>query len=1104
MHGRFPAAAAGCLLLGLAIPAGAVPPESLAPAPTAPQEPVVAAASDEPQRALAAIRSPLGLAGQVVAAEPLVANIVAFFVDGRGRIYVCETFRQGQGVEDNRNHGGWVADDIASRTLADRLAYMKKHLGTKIDAYTLRDDRIRLLVDADGDGTADDSRVFADRFNGILDGTGAGVLAHRDTVYYTNIPRLYALKDGDGDGRSDDRAVLSEGYGVRFAYRGHDMHGLVIGPDGRLYFSIGDRGLDVRQGDRHLANPESGAVLRCELDGSNLEIFATGLRNPQELAFDDHGNLFTGDNNSDSGDQARLVHVVEGGDSGWRMAYQYLGDRGPFNREKIWHAYDKGATPASIVPPVHVGICAGPSGFAAYPGTGLPESFAGRFLLCDFRGGPDRSAVRSFRIQPQGAFFRVEDQKEVLGNVLATDVDFGPDGAIYVSDWVQGWDGTGKGRIYKFFDPASRDSAPVKQVAALLAAGFASRPTAELRSLLAHADRRIRREAQFALADRKDVAGLTEIARGAASRLARLHALWGLGQIARRGDTAAVGGVDGLLDDDDAEVRAQTARLLGDCGIASATAGLIATLGDASPRVRAFAAMGLGKLAAREALPAVVQMLAADAGADPILRHAGIMALAGVGDVPGLVALGGHSSADVRLAAVVALRRRGAAEAATFLADAVPRVVLEAARAINDTPIEAALPKLAALITTRTASDPLLRRILNANFRLGTPEAAVALARFAADSAAPEPMRLEALSMLGEWAAPGPRDRVVNIHRPLPARSADPALAALRAAMPGVLAGSPQVAQAAAQLAAKWGMGEVAPALHATLADTAQPAAARADALRALAAIDKGGIDATVGAALTDREAAVRAAARQLLFAKKPADTLPLLAEAVERGAPVERQQALLLLGPAKLPGAREIVSAALDRLQADDFPAEARLELVEAAGRQADGPLKEKLAAYAKSKSAHGPLADYLETLAGGDAARGRTIFHEKVEVSCVRCHKAGAAGGEVGPDLARIGAEKSREYLLESIVVPNKAIARTFESLQIVTDDGLRHVGVVRREDAKTLELLTPEGKTVTIPVDSIEDRRPAKSAMPEDLVRQLSKQELRDLVEFLAGLR
>src|SRR5262249_24976560 len=267
------------------------------------------------------------------------------------------------------------------------------------------------------------------------------------------IPDLWLLRDKNGDGIASkevpgERTSLHHGYGVHVVFRGHDLHGLTWGPDGKLYFTCGDRGLNVKSKDAAgkeyaVTLPDSGAVLRSNPDGSELEIFASGLRNPQELAFDEYGNLFTCDNNSDSGDRARWLYLVEGGDYGWRMYYQYLPDRGPYNREKIWHPQNADQ-PTYIIPPV-ANIADGPSGLAYYPGTGLPEKYNGTFLLCDFRGGAANSGVRTIKLKPKGAGFEIAEDGKFIWGILATDVEFGPDGAVYVSDWVDGWNGTGKG-----------------------------------------------------------------------------------------------------------------------------------------------------------------------------------------------------------------------------------------------------------------------------------------------------------------------------------------------------------------------------------------------------------------------------------------------------------------------------------------------------------------------------------------------------------------------------------------------------------------------------------------------------------------------------------
>jgi quinoprotein glucose dehydrogenase len=1081
------------------------------PPPDRPKPPTVAGPSKEGQLAIRRFQVPKGLKVSLVAAEPLLANPVAFCFDEKGRIYVAETFRLHHGVTDDRGHGYWLTDDLSSRTVADRLALYRKYDGKRMRLYTEAEDRVRLLEDTNGDGVMDKATVFAGGFNAPVDGLGAGVLARGGNVWYTNIPNLWLLRDTKGNGHANVKKVLHTGFGVHVSFIGHDMHGLTFGPDGKLYFSIGDRGLNVTSEGRKLFCPDSGAVLRCNPDGSELEIVATGLRNPQELAFDKFGNLFTCDNNADSGDAARWVYIVEGGDSGWRIGYQYMhgpgATLGPWNAEKLWHLAKPGDAAYRLPPLAH--IANGPSGLTYHPGTGLlPDRYRDHFFLVDFRGSAGGSGIHAFQVRPKGAAFEVVNRERFWWGVLATDTDFGPDGALYCTDWVEGWNLTGKGRIYKVYDPGRLKDPTAAQVKRLLAEGFSQRPEKELLGLLAHPDRRIRQEAQFALVARgpKEIAALEQVARKSDNQLARLHAMWGLGQLARQ-KFLAVGVLLPLLKDADAEVRAQAAKMLAngrDPADSHAAERLLPLLKDAEPRVRFFAALTLAKVGTKSAVGPVLDMLRDNADADPYLRHAGVMALIGIGDREAIRAAAHDAAPAIRLASLLAMRRLEMREVADFLSDADSGLVLEAARAVNDVPIDAALPQLAALANKTGLAAPVLYRVISAHFRLGKRGNAETVARLAARPDLPESVRLEALRALGDWNQTQALDRVVNLWRPASPRVAEDAAAALRTALGGIFTGPDRLRAEATRLAARFGIREVGPALLELLRDRKRTPQTRVEALRALAALRDKQLSSAVQDALSDAEPRVRAEGRRILAHQTPAAALPILEKALEQGTTVEKQAAFATLGSMKLPAADDVLARWLDRLLADKVPVEVRLDLLEGAGRRSAPAVKDKLARFESQRSKSDHLAKYREALVGGDAGSGRRIFFERADVSCVRCHKVGGVGGEVGPDLTGIGKRQTRDYLLESIVDPNRQIAKGYETVVLVLTNGQIKSGILKTEDARQVRLMTPEGALVTVPKADIEERTRGKSAMPEDVVQHLSRSDLRDLVEFLSSLR
>jgi quinoprotein glucose dehydrogenase len=343
----------------------------------------------------------------------------------------------------------------------------------------------------------------------------------------------------------------------------------------------------------------------------------------------------------------------------------------------------------------------------------------------------------------------------------------------------------------------------------------------------------------------------------------------------------------------------------------------------------------------------------------------------------------------------------------------------------------------------------------------------------------------------------------MGLWRPLAKRDAKPAADAFRAKLAAIFGGSGKLAEKAAQAAVKLEIKEVGPVLLKLLADKAQPPQTRVEALEALSRLQDPELPHALDAALAEPHAELRVAARRALARVQPEAAITELTQALESGEQIEKQAAFATLAEIKGAGSAKILENWLDRAVKGEVTPEIQLDLLEAAARRPLPQLQERLKQLEAQTPADDPLGRYRLALMGGNADRGRRVF-ERGDLSCVRCHKVREGGGEVGPDLSKIGSQQKRDYLLESIVLPDKQIAKGFDPIVVVTDSGKVFTGVLKEDDGKQVRLMTAEGTLLVIPKSEIEEQVRGKSAMPEDLIKKLTRFELRDLVEYLANLR
>lgn len=331
----------------------------------------------------------------------------------------------------------------------DRLFVLESHTHSRPRDYPgPPTDRVKVFEDTDGDGRSDRSSVFAE---GLEEGLNLAFAAD-GTLYAVCSHSVVALFDEDGDGVCDRQETV-----LRLNTRDRNPHGCLLSVtfshDGWMYVGRGNTGsrawtLVGTDGSRITGYGDGGNIARCRPDGSQVEEFATGFWNPMGVQFDHAGRLLCVDNDPDARGPNRLVHVVAGGDYGYRSLFGGGGN----------HPYQgwNGDLPGTL--PFISGTGEAPAGLVDCRFARLPADYQDSVLIAVW----NENSIERHQLRPRGLSLVGERQILVTGGKEFRPVAIVPDsrGNLYITDWMLvAYPNHGRGRIWRLSTKEGVDAA---------------------------------------------------------------------------------------------------------------------------------------------------------------------------------------------------------------------------------------------------------------------------------------------------------------------------------------------------------------------------------------------------------------------------------------------------------------------------------------------------------------------------------------------------------------------------------------------------------------------------------------------------------------------